>query len=520
MLSSSLFALLTATAVQAIPPNRPLPFDSTFLWSRDVANTRSCQQLASKFPNKLFFPNTPTYANESTDYYSSSALLSPWCVFTPESPQDISGALKILTSTRTKFAVRGGGHMPIEGAANTEEGVLIAMTKINQIEVTQFKGTQVALLGSGNRWGPVYEKLAAQGLTVTGGRYYPVGVGGQPLGGGISYFNSARGWSANTILQYEVVLASGEIVNVNANTNSDLFWALKGGSSNFGIVTKYYMRTFPLTEIYAGFIGNAEANNGQLIDAVASFIGPNGGANDPKAAIDINLFYDSKSGSVTGLSSIFYNGTFSEATALQNFTGMALSTNTASDRSFTSWVDETSSFGKSPNRALWAVISLKSSPEAVRLPGKLYLDAVKAHNATLMKIPNGSFTVTWQPITAEGLVEARRSGGDAIDLDPADGSLLVMLFGASYEGAENEKIVDKFLKDLVKDVEKQAKKLNMYYPFNFVNDAGEWQKTLSLYGKGKSFPKLKAIANKYDKEGVFQKLAAGAFKISDEGRKQ
>lgn len=148
----------------------------------------------------------------------------------------------------------------------------------------------------------------------------------------------------------EVILASGEIVKANANTNSDLFWALKGGSSNFGIVTKYYMQTFPLTDVHAGFIGNAEEDNYQLIDAIANFVAPGGGADDPKAGIDCNLFYDSNVGTVTGLSNVFYNGTKSEAVALQNFTAMTLSSNTVEDRSLTNWLQETTGFGKAPTR--------------------------------------------------------------------------------------------------------------------------------------------------------------------------
>lgn len=137
-----------------------------------------------------------------------------------------------------------------------------------------------------------------------------------------------------------------------------------------------------------------------------------------------------------------------------------------------------------------------------------------------MKIPDGSFTNTWQLITAGSLEVARQSGGDAMDLDPADGSFLVMLNSASYMGAENDKAASKFLQDLHKQIEKEAKKINVYYPFTFLNDAGGWQKTLSTYGKGKSLPKLKAIATKYDKDGVFQKLATGGFKLSEESKKQ
>lgn len=106
-----------------------------------------------------------------TDFYSASAILSPWCVFTPQSSQHVAGALAILRATRTHFGVRGGGHTAIAGAASTNNGVLIAMDKLNRNELGKFGNQSVAKIGSGQRWSEVYSFLEPFNLIVVGGRY-------------------------------------------------------------------------------------------------------------------------------------------------------------------------------------------------------------------------------------------------------------------------------------------------------------------------------------------------------------
>ena len=91
-----------------------------------------------------------------------------------------------------------------------------------------------------------------------------------------------------------------------------------------------------------------------------------------------------------------------------------------------------------------------------------------------------------------------------------------MLFASDYANASDDAYVNSFLRNLTTTVDTKAKAAGLYYPFIFLNDAGEWQKTLSLYGKGKSFPRLQAIAKKYDPDEVFQRLDGGAYKISKE----
>lgn len=113
-------------------------------------------------------------ANSFAEFWSETTILSPFCIFTPNTSQDIASAVKVLVQTNTKFAVRGGGHMPIPGAASTNDGILIAMDNISTLEVAQVGSQAVAKIGTGSRWINVYEQLASQKLTVIGGRYASV----------------------------------------------------------------------------------------------------------------------------------------------------------------------------------------------------------------------------------------------------------------------------------------------------------------------------------------------------------
>jgi FAD/FMN-containing dehydrogenase len=110
----------------------------------------------------------------------------------------------------------------------------------------------VLSLGPSHRWGEVYKYLAKYNLAVPGGRLSPVGVPGLLLAGGVNFFGNEHGWSADNVIQYEVVLAAGNIIYASKSSNSDLFWALKGGSSNFGIVTRFDIKTIPSKKVWAG----------------------------------------------------------------------------------------------------------------------------------------------------------------------------------------------------------------------------------------------------------------------------
>lgn len=102
------------------------------------------------------------------------------------------------------------------------------------------------------RWSDVYEYLEKFELTAAGGRLGPVGVPGLLLAGGVNFYGNQIGFGCDTVVNYEIVLADGSIVEANKTSHPDLFWALKGGSSNFGIVTRFDLETIKSVKVWAG----------------------------------------------------------------------------------------------------------------------------------------------------------------------------------------------------------------------------------------------------------------------------
>jgi FAD/FMN-containing dehydrogenase len=127
-------------------------------------------------------------------------------------------------------------------------------------------------IGVGETWGSVYTELEKHSLTAPGGRVGRVGVGGLVLGGGLSFYSTKHGFVCDAVTDFEVVLASGEIVHTNAEDHSDLFICLKGGLNNFGIVTSFSMKTLPSTDIWGGVAYYMPDTFGQLIETTVDFV--------------------------------------------------------------------------------------------------------------------------------------------------------------------------------------------------------------------------------------------------------
>lgn len=215
--------------------------------------------------------------------------------------------------------------MPVRGHNSIESGgVLVATTHFVEKTLVptpnQFD-TSYLRAGSSFRWQKVYEFLDSHGLITAGGRVSSVGSS-LILGGGLSYFSGFLGWAANNVVNFEVVLANGSLVQVNQKSAPDLFWALKGGSSNYGIVTNYDLKVFPGTKMFGGTVAWASNYTQQYLDAQSAFITPGGGSDDPKAAIMPNFGYDpitklNASGNV-----MVYADADPNPKALENFTAI------------------------------------------------------------------------------------------------------------------------------------------------------------------------------------------------------
>ncbi len=198
-------------------------------------------------PDKVSLPGSGAYNATLASYFSlQSSAVHPLCIVSPQTASDVSAVVKSLASDDPDdscgFAIRSGGHMWISNSSNAPGGVTVDLRALNSIDLSPDNST--VSVGVGAVCDAVYAKLDPLGLSVAGGRVGGVGVGVLTLGGGLSYFGPRYGWTCDTVSALEVVLADGSIMTVNEEQQPDVFHGLRGGSNNFGIVTRVDLETF------------------------------------------------------------------------------------------------------------------------------------------------------------------------------------------------------------------------------------------------------------------------------------
>lgn len=155
------------------------------------------------------------------------------------------------------------------------------------------KKSTIASIGAGAKWLDVYQYLNGSGAQVAGGRNGNVGVGGLLIGGGISHFTTNVGWACDKVVNYEVILANGILINANKKENSDLFLALKGGGNNFGVVTRFDIETFPQSDISTTSISYNISVRDKVFQAFTDLL--DSSTYDPAASLVTSLLYSSAS---------------------------------------------------------------------------------------------------------------------------------------------------------------------------------------------------------------------------------
>ncbi len=166
--------------------------------------------------------------------------------------KDVQAALAHAVATGREVAIRGGGHS-VPGFGTADDAIVVDLSGLTHVEVDA--GRQTARVGGGTTWAMMNDATTAHGLATTGGVVSSTGVAGLTLGGGIGYLTRAHGLSCDNLISAEVVLADGSIVTASEREHPDLFWALRGGGGNFGVVTDFTFRLHPVPEnVYAGLI--------------------------------------------------------------------------------------------------------------------------------------------------------------------------------------------------------------------------------------------------------------------------
>jgi FAD/FMN-containing dehydrogenase len=200
------------------------------------------------FGGELLREGDPDY-EESRRVFNAAIDRRPAVIARCTGVADVMGALGVARDHGLEVSVRCGGHS-VAGHAVAEGGLMIDMRPMNRVRVDPERRT--AWCGGGANWGEIDRETQAFGLAVTGGRMADTGVGGLTLGGGSGWLERKYGFTVDSLISAEVVTADGQYLIASADRNPDLFWALKGGGGNFGVVTGFEFALHELGPIVYG----------------------------------------------------------------------------------------------------------------------------------------------------------------------------------------------------------------------------------------------------------------------------
>ena len=186
----------------------------------------------------------------------------PAVIVRAEQTADVVAAVGFARETGAELAVKGGGHSA-PGFGTTDGGVLLDLSLMRHVHVDP--AARTARASGGSTWGDFNYAAHAYGLATPGGIISTTGVAGLTLGGGIGYLARGYGLTIDNLLSAEVVTADGRILTASKNQHEDLFWALRGGGGNFGVVTSFEFALHPVRDIYAGMFFYELASAGDLL---------------------------------------------------------------------------------------------------------------------------------------------------------------------------------------------------------------------------------------------------------------
>ncbi len=225
------------------------------------------KDLASRFSGEILTAGSPEYET-SRKIWNSMIDRRPGAIARCRGPEDVQAAVRFAAAQNIYPAIRGGGHNAA-GLAMVDDGLVIDVSLMKGISVDAASLTATAQAGL--TWGEFDRGTHAHGLATTGGLISSTGIAGLTLGGGVGWLMGRCGLVCDNTLSYDIVLAGGELVRANASEHQDLFWALKGGGGNFGVVTSITYRMYPIREVVSGLVVHPLAHASEVLKFYRDF---------------------------------------------------------------------------------------------------------------------------------------------------------------------------------------------------------------------------------------------------------
>jgi len=231
-------------------------------------SVQTIEGLRESVQGEVIGPSDRTY-DEARKVFNAMIDRRPAFVVRCSGTADVIAAVNFARENELDIAVRGGGHS-VPGFGTADDALVIDLSGMRDVQVDPERRTANAQGGA--TWGIFNDATHAHGLATTGGVVSTTGVGGLTLGGGIGYLARGHGLSCDNLVSAEVVTADGRALTASEQENDDLFWALRGGGGNFGVVTSFEFRLHPVKDVYGGPLFFDVKDAGHVLRAYREFI--------------------------------------------------------------------------------------------------------------------------------------------------------------------------------------------------------------------------------------------------------
>jgi FAD/FMN-containing dehydrogenase len=233
-------------------------------------------RLRSELVGPVVGPDDPGY-DEARRVAQPSVDRRPAAIVCPADAHEVATTLSAARETGLELAVRGGGHSQA-GHGTTDGGIVLSLAAVAGLEIDPRR--RIVRAGGGLTSGAVTAAAAPYGLVVGFGDTSSVGIGGLTLGGGAGFLVRKHGLTIDQLLGAQVVTADGRVLEVDADNHADLFWAIRGGGGNFGVVTRFDYRLHPVDMVTGGLLAFAATP-----ETLAAFVAAADAAPDELSAI-------------------------------------------------------------------------------------------------------------------------------------------------------------------------------------------------------------------------------------------
>ncbi|KAF2675969.1 putative oxidoreductase [Lentithecium fluviatile CBS 122367] len=468
--------------------------------------------LSQALGGRIYLPDDDKYNESRNSYFSAQERgIKPACVLLPQTSGEVATAVSLLAEANKragigsfKFAVRSGGHACFAGSANTAGGITIDLRGLSSVNVAEDSTTVTA--GSGVSWGELYRTLEPLGLAVAGGRHSQVGVGGLTLGGGMSHFSGQVGLVCDTVLEYEVVLPSGDVIRITEADieHADLFRALRGGSNNFGIVTRFIFRAFRQGRLWAGMLLHPLETRTEQLQAFYDFCATP--SYDPHASLMQTFGLSAERG--TGcVNSIVYTKAETEPAVYKPFTAMQpVYMNTLRELSLLELTREQDALNE--NGLCQVMIS---TTYYLDLP--LLTRTVDLYQASCDSVRNYAgivWSLTFHPIVPSTISKSTFLQSAIPTLSSPPKPIIIAQITGTWKDGKDTAAVEVTAVQLISDIDAAAKEEGLQTGYVYLNYAHSGQK---VFGEGERLQQLRDVSKRYDPDGIFQHCVPGGFKL-------